>query len=171
MWHRLARLFKHRWTDDSGRVFNPQALQRLASSVAASETQHGGEIRICIESGLPNGMLLQDLPTAQLTRQRALEQFGLLGVWDTERNNGVLIYLLMAEHAIELIADRGLNQHVAPEAWTAVVQRLGTSLKAGQFEEGLTAAVAEVSALLRQHFAQVPDGDNPNELPDHPVLL
>ena len=171
MWYRLARLFRHRWTDESGRVFKPEALQRLAHSVAASETQHGGEIRICIESGLPNGMLLQDLPTAQLTRQRALEQFGLLQVWDTERNNGVLIYLLLAEHAIELVADRGLNQHVAPEVWAAVVQRLGTALKAGRFEEGLTAAVTEVSDLLAQHFAQAPGGLNPNELPDHPVLL
>jgi uncharacterized membrane protein len=171
MLHKLARLFRHRWADESGRVSPPEAVQRLAHSVAASEVQHLGEIRICIESGLPNGLLLQDQPTPQLTRQRALEQFGLLQVWDTECNNGVLIYLLIAERAIELVADRGVNQHVPPEVWTAIVERLGTALKAGRFEEGLADAVYEVSKLLAQHFPPVAGAVNPNELPDQPVLI
>ena len=169
--HRLSRLVKHRWMDDASHRFTPAAVQALAQQVAASERSHSGEIRICIEAGLPNHYLLRADSTPALTRQRALAQFGKLRVWDTAQNNGVLIYLLLAERAIEVVADRGLNQHVSPEAWQALVQRLSAALAEGQVEQGLTQAVGEVSALLAQHFALAPGAVNPNELPDQPVLV
>jgi uncharacterized membrane protein len=138
--------------------------------VAASEQRHSGEIRICVEAGLPNSYLMRQAPIRTITRQRAIAQFGKLRVWDTAHNNGVLIYLLLAERAIELVADRGLNQHVSPEAWQAMVQRLGATLREGRFEDGLTQALEEVSAVLVEHFEQVPGALRANELPDRPVL-
>ncbi|MES2948243.1 MAG: TPM domain-containing protein [Pseudomonadota bacterium] len=170
MLDRITRLVRHRWMDESTRIIDPAMLQRLAQQVSASEQRHTGEVRICVEAGLPNSYLLRPDPMHTLTRQRALSQFGKLRVWDTEHNNGVLIYLLLAEHSIELVADRGLNRHVAPQAWQEMVQRLGLALHDGRFEEGLTRAVAEVSAVLEQHFPMGAGQSRPNELPDQPSL-
>ena len=94
--------------------------------------------------------------------------FGKLRVWDTEHNNGVLIYLMLAEHAIEIVADRGLNKHVSREQWQAIVDRMRELFRAGRFEDGLNAAIDAVDALLVQHFALAPGQLNPNELPDAP---
>lgn len=171
MFQRIARLFKHRWMDDSHRVIPPATVLRLMQGVAASEARHSGEIRICIEAGLPNSYLLRPDSMADLTRQRALAQFGRLRVWDTAHNNGVLIYLLLAERTIEVVADRGLNPHVSPAQWQAIVQRLGEALRAGRFEDGLSQALGEVSALLAAHFPLQAGEANANELPDHPALL
>lgn len=171
MFQRIARLFKHRWMDDSHRVIAPAAVQRLMQGVAASEARHSGEIRICIEAGLPNSYLLRPDSMADLTRQRALALFGKLRVWDTAHNNGVLIYLLLAERTIEVVADRGLNPHVSPAQWQAIVQRLGDALRTGRFEDGLGQALGEVAALLSIHFPLQAGEANPNELPDQPTLL
>ena len=102
-------------------------------------------------------------------------QFSKLRVWDTEDNNGVLIYVLLAEHAIELVADRGVHRLVPPEEWAAIVARLSNALQSGSFEEGLTQALEEVSAVLVAHFPQAEGGAadtplRPNALPDEPVL-
>jgi len=166
----FRRIFKHRWTDHASRTLPADALQRLQARIAASEALHSGEIRICVEAGLPNGLLLQDVAMATLLRQRALDQFGRLGVWNTEANNGVLIYLCLAERAIELVADRGVDRCVSQQQWAALVQRLGAALKLGQFEAGLLQTVEEVNTLLVQHFAVQPGERNPNELPDAVVL-
>ena len=96
--------------------------------------------------------------------------FGKLRVWDTEHNNGVLIYLLLAEHAIEIVADRGLNSKVDSGEWQRIVERMGRAFHEGRFEDGLTQALEEVSALLVQHFPAAPGQANANELPDEPVL-
>ena len=101
--------------------------------------------------------------------------FSKLRVWDTAHNNGVLIYLMLAEHAIELVADRGVHRLVPPEEWAAIVARLSNALQSGSFEDGLTQALEEVSAVLVAHFPQ-PEGGaadaplRPNALPDEPVL-
>ncbi len=170
MWMQVKRLFRHRWADDAIRTVAPDAVARLGQRVAASERHHSGEIRLCIEAGLPNRYLLAPEGTDVLIRRRALDQFGELRVWDTECNNGVLIYLLLAERAIEVVADRGLNTHVSPAAWRATVHRLGAALQAGHFEQGLTQAIDEVSAVLQAHFALADGSSNPNELPDAPLL-
>ena len=165
----LGRIWRHRWTDEAAvrRVLPADMLERLARRVAASEHRHTGEIRICVEAGLPMSYLWRDAPA----RQRAVMLFGKLRVWDTQHNNGVLIYLLLAEHAIEIVADRGIDAHVDAAEWASMAQRMGAAFREGRFEDGLTQALEEVSALLVAHFPAVPGERNSNELPDAPVLL
>ncbi|MDB5944958.1 MAG: hypothetical protein JWQ13_4524 [Ramlibacter sp.] len=165
---RLRRLLRHRWLDedDTRKAIPPAMVERLMRRVAASEGRHSGEIRICVEASLPSSYIWRDATP----RERALAMFGKLRVWDTGNNNGVLIYLLLAEHAIEIVADRGLSSRVPPAEWTAMVQRMGDAFRQGRFEEGLTQALEEVSALLVRHFPAAAGTVNPNELPDEPVL-
>jgi uncharacterized membrane protein len=162
--NRWLRILKHRWTDetDAARALGPDALQRLEQRVAASERRHSGEIRLCVEAGLP----LSYLWRGATARQRAVTLFGKLRVWDTEANNGVLIYLLLAEHAIEVVADRGLARAVPPETWQQLVAGMREAFRAGRFEAGLAEAVDRVDALLVVHFPLAEGQANPNELPD-----
>jgi len=171
---KLRRLLRHRWVDDRDlrRTLPPAALARIEASVAASERRHSGEIRVCVEAGLPLSYLWRNASA----RDRAVALFGKLRVWDTAHNNGVLIYLLLAERAIEVVADRGLNTHVSPAQWQAIVSGLGEALGQGRPEAGLLAAVAAVDGLLARHFALDAtaaggSATNPNELPDAPLLL
>ncbi len=167
---RLLRLLQHRrWDErDARRVLPPAALERIGALVAASERRHDGEIRVCVEAGLPLSYLWRGLSA----RDRAVMLFGKLRVWDTEQNNGVLIYLLLAEHAIEFVADRGLNRHVGDAQWQSLLAPMRQAFRAGRFEQGLGEAVAEIDRLLEQHFAAPADRvQKPNELPDAPVLL
>jgi len=166
--NRWLRILKHRWLDeaDAKRALGPGALQRLQARVAASERLHSGEIRLCIEAGLP----LSYLWRRASARERALAMFGKLRVWDTEHNNGVLIYLLLAEHAIEIVADRGLNRHVDSARWHELTRSMAQAFKSAEYEAGLNAAVDAVGSLLGQHFAVAPYVANPNELPDAPVV-
>jgi uncharacterized membrane protein len=165
---RLLRIARHRWRDegDVHRALGPQALARIGQRVAESEKRHTGEIRVCVEAGLP----LSYLWRGATARERAITLFGKLRVWDTEQNNGVLIYLLLAERRIEIVADRGLNRHVSPAQWQALVAGMADAFHAGRFEEGLHAAVDAVGGLLRQHFALAAGQPDTNELPDEPVV-
>src|SRR5439155_16722377 len=108
--------------------------QRLAQRVAASEQRHSGEIRIYAEARLPSSYIVRDATP----RERALAMYGKLRLWDTEHNNGVLIYLLLAERAIEIVADRGLAQRMDPQEWQRIVRRMGSAFREGRFEDGLT---------------------------------
>ncbi|MEP6722639.1 MAG: TPM domain-containing protein [Variovorax sp.] len=165
----LGRIWRHRWIDEAQvrRVLPADMLERLTRRVAASEHRHTGEIRICVEAGLPMSYLWRDAPA----RQRAIMLFGKLRVWDTAQNNGVLVYLLLAEHAIEIVADRGIDAHVDATEWAAMTRRMGAAFHEGRFEDGLTQALEEVSALLVAHFPTAEGADNRNELPDAPVIL
>jgi uncharacterized membrane protein len=168
-WTSLTRSLKHLWldADDTRRAIPPDMLARLQRRVAASEQRHSGEIRICVEAGLP----LSYLWRGASARERAITMFGKLRVWDTEHNNGVLIYLLLADHAIEIVADRGLARHVGTDQWQAMVVRMAEAFREQRYEDGLTQALEETSALLMTHFAVADTGkSNPNELPDSPVL-
>jgi uncharacterized membrane protein len=165
---RLTRIFKHRLHDhtDIARAINAAALARLQARVAASEQHHSGEIRLCVEAGLP----LSYLWRRATVRQRAVTLFGKLRVWDTEHNNGVLIYLLLAEHVIEVVADRGVARAVPQAHWQAVVEGMRQAFRQGRFEEGLAEGLAQaidaVDAVLVQHFPLAAGQANPNELPD-----
>jgi uncharacterized membrane protein len=161
---RWARILRHRWLDetDTARALGAAALARLESRVAGSERQHGGEIRLCVEAGLP----LSYLWRGATARQRAVTLFGKLRVWDTEQNNGVLIYLLLAEHAIEIVADRGLERHVSRPQWDKLLAAMSDAFRGGRFEEGLMQAIDAVDALLARHFPLAAGQVNPNELPD-----
>ena len=166
--NKLLRILKHRWLDerDSERTFGPEALARIEARVHASEAAHSGEIRLCVEAGLPLSYLWKKLGA----RDRAVMLFGKLRVWDTEANNGVLIYLLLAEHAIEIVADRGLARHVPAEQWQSIVAGMREAFRAGRYEEGLNAAIDAVDAALLRHFPIADGASNPNELPNAPYL-
>lgn len=166
--NRWLRIFKHRWLDetDTARALGDAALARLEERVAASERRHSGEIRVSVEAGLP----LSYLWRGAAPRQRAIALFGKLRVWDTEANNGVLIYLLLAEHAIEIVADRGLARHVPQAHWDALVGGMREAFRAGRFEAGLAQAVDAVDAMLVRHFPLAEGQHNPNELPDRAHL-
>ena len=166
--NRFTRLLKHRLWDerDAKRALPAAALARIETSVAASETGHSGQIRVSIEAGLPLSYLRKGLQA----RDRAITLFGKLRIWDTERNNGVLIYLLLAEHAIEIVADRGINARVSAAQWQALIAPMRLAFAAGQFEVGLLQTIAALDGLLRQHFALEAGEVNPNELPNRPDL-
>jgi uncharacterized membrane protein len=167
----LGRWMRHLWLDlgDVRRVVPDDMAQRLARRIAASEGRHTGEVRVCVEGSLAAGEVWQACSTQALSllvRGRAMGWFARLGIWDTEHNNGVLIYLLLAERAIEIVADRALTQRVTPAEWQAMIARLSERLRAGEMEDGLTQALAEVSALLVAHFPAPPNWRRANELPD-----
>jgi uncharacterized membrane protein len=168
MAHWIARLVRHRLVDetDARRLLGPDALARIEARVAASEKQHSGEIRVVVEAGLP----LSYLRRGATPRERAVALFGKLGVWDTERNNGVLIYLLLAERAIEIVADRGLNRLVPATEWAEIAASMQSAFQARDFEGGLLRAVEAVDGLLLRHFAAQPGEVDVNELPDAPLF-
>ncbi|MES2415691.1 MAG: TPM domain-containing protein [Pseudomonadota bacterium] len=176
--NKLRRMLKHLWLDasDARRAIPPDMLKRLAQRTAASESRHCGQIRICVEASLPMSYLWRlgkNTSIGQLVHQRAVMLFGKLRVWDTEHNNGVLIYLQLAERSIEIIADRGLNRHVSQTEWQAMTARMGAAFAGGRFEDGLTQALEEVSAVLVENF---PAAEGPGSahqadgLPDEPLL-
>jgi uncharacterized membrane protein len=160
---------KHLWLDaaDARRAIGAEGLKRLEQAVQASEARHLGELRLCVEGGLS----LPALWRRQTARQRAVEVFSHCRVWDTEHNNGVLIYVLLAERRLEILADRGLHGKVPASVWQDMAERLSQALHAGDVEAGLTRATAEVGALLKAHFPATARQRNPNELPDAVVLL
>lgn len=145
----------------------PAARTRLEAAVRASEALHLGEVRLCIEAGLPWAALR----LGQDARQRAIDLFGLLRVWDTPHNNGVLIYLLLADRRIEVLADRGLHTLADPELWPRLTQALAHALQQGQPEAGLMAALQQVTALLQQHHPKDQGTPRPNALSDAVILL
>jgi len=171
----FKRVLKHLWLDasDARRAIPPDMLQRLATRVGASESRHSGQIRICVEAALPMSYLWRlgaNTTIKHLLHQRAVMLFGKLRVWDTEHNNGVLIYLQLAERGIEIVADRGLSRQVPPAEWRAMTQRMGAAFREGKFEDGLTQALEEVSALLVEHFPVTAGEPQRNELPNEPVV-
>ncbi|MGE5865250.1 MAG: TPM domain-containing protein [Rhizobacter sp.] len=167
--NRFTRALRHLWFDagDARRLIGHDGLQRLQQRIVDSERLHSGEIRICVEGGLPMSYLRRGASA----RERAVMLFGKLRVWDTEHNNGVLIYLLVAEHRIEIVADRGLSARVPASHWAQVASRMAEAFRAGRFTEGLETAVDAVHAELVQHFGVPEHAVNANELPDVVVLL
>ena len=165
--NRFVRILKHRWTDerDLARALDAPTLARIEARVAASERRHSGEIRVCAEAGLP----LSYLWRGATARERAVTMFGKLRVWDTEHNNGVLIYLLLADRDVEIVADRGIDARVGAAGWEKVCVAMEKDFRAGLFEHGVIEGIQEVSRLLAQHFPRGPGGRN--ELPDAPVVL
>ena len=148
-------------------VLPADAQQRLSLRVSDSERLHCGEIRLCIEAAMPPSYTERNAPP----RERALSLFGKLRVWDTEANNGVLIYLLLAERAIEVVADRGVARLVEADHWQSIVADMQVEFRQRHFEAGLLKAVDAVDTLLMRHFALPERTDNPDELPNRPQLL
>ncbi|MFC5301047.1 TPM domain-containing protein [Azospira restricta] len=147
------------------RAFPPATLAALEAAIAASERQHTGELRFVVEAALPP----QHLLAGRSARERAIELFAQLRVWDTEANSGVLIYVQLLDRKVEIVADRGIDARVGQAFWEAVCGRVQAAFHAGRFEAGALAAIGEITAALAAHFP--PAAANPNELPDRPLLL
>ena len=159
------RLLKHLLTPhwSALRVFPSGTLSQIQSAIKASERQHDGELRFAVEAGLPFDFL------RTTTRKRAEALFGQLGVWDTEHNSGVLVYVQLVDRRIEIVADRGISAKVEPAEWHSICRRMEESFKKGDFLNGSLEAIEAITRHLARHFP--PRGRNPNELPDRPVVL
>ena len=162
----LIRILKHRWMDetDALRALGADELRRIEERVTASESSHTGELRVCVETGLPLSFLWRGASA----RERAIAMFGKLRVWDNEHNNDVLIYLLLAERRIEIVADRGITQQVPAATWQQISDAMGAAFKEGDHARGLLDVVDRIGALLAQHFPADASQVNPNELPGRP---
>src|SRR3979490_1828256 len=159
--------FGHPFTDPSAvrRAFPPVAMRSIERAIGEEERRHAGQLRFAVEASLPLGELLRGVQS----RERAVEWFGRVGVWDTEHNAGVLIYLLLADRRVEIVADRGIHSKVGSAAWEAICGEMQREFARGQFERGVVIGVRAISDLLAAHFP--PSGDGRNELPDKPVVL
>ncbi len=164
----VKRWFRHLFypTARVHQLFPRTAMQAIAEAVHAAESQHGGEIRVALESALDWPQLWHGVSP----RQRAIELFSLLHVWDTEHNDGVLISLLLAEHAVEIVADRGIAALVPAAQWEALCRTMEQRLRQGQHLDAVLAGVAGVSALLKAHAAAIP-ANKRNELSNWPVVV
>ncbi|MGH8670817.1 MAG: TPM domain-containing protein [Burkholderiales bacterium] len=163
----VGRVMRHfvcgPWT--LGRVLPAPVLRAIETAIARSEQSHGGEIRFAVETALDTRSLLRGTSA----RQRAIDVFSELRVWDTEHNNGVLIYLLLADHHVEIVADRGISQNVGSADWERVCRQIEDHLKQGRFERGLTAGIEAVGTLLARYY---PRGNaDKNELTDRPEVI
>lgn len=163
---RLRRLFRHlllpRWW--VLRAFDRQTLGAIEKAVAGSEQHHRGELRFVVEGLLPLGYLLRDISA----RQRAVELFSQLRIWDTEENSGILIYVQLADRRVEILADRGIAAKVPQAAWDEICRGMERAFKTGAYRSGAQDAIARAGRLLIEHF---PAAANPNELPDRPLVL
>ncbi|NIO39172.1 MAG: hypothetical protein GTO41_02610 [Burkholderiales bacterium] len=163
----LARIAKHLWIPDwwAHRVFPNQVLDRVQAAVRASERLHRGELCFVIEGDLELMALLEGVTP----RRRAEYLFSQLRVWDTEENSGVLIYVQLIDHHIEIIADRGISAKVDQSEWDSICTAMQSALHGGNYEEGSLAAINAITALLQRYFPA--DEENPDELPNRPVRL
>jgi uncharacterized membrane protein len=150
-----------------GLAFPGSALAAVERAIDASEREHSGEIRFAIEAALEPG----EVSAGKTPRQRALEVFAMLGVWDTEANNGVLIYLLFADRDVEIVADRGFNGKVSTAEWSTICDAMERALHAGRFETAAVEGVRAAGALLARHFPPLPGGRDEDELPNRPAVL
>jgi uncharacterized membrane protein len=162
------RLLKHLFTDSWAvrRAFPPAAMQAIERVIADEETRHEGELRFAVEASLSAAEILRGVGS----RERAIGWFGHLNVWDTEQNCGVLIYLLLADHRVEIVADRGIHSKIGTAAWEAICGEMQQEFARGQFERGVVIGLRAVSDLLAAHYP-ASGGMNPNELPDKPAVL
>jgi uncharacterized membrane protein len=140
-------------------------MHAIERAIRDSEATHSGQIRFAVEAALDIGPLLRN----QSARGRAIDVFSFLRVWDTQHNNGVLVYLLLADRDVEIVADRGISRHVAAEDWERICHDMEAAFRAGRFEDGVVGGIRAVSAHLSRHHPGT--GARPNELPDAPVVL
>lgn len=165
--HGLIRFLKHllagRW--QVARYFPPSAMRHIEQAIRDGERMHRGELRFAVEAGLE----WQELLRGVTARSRAVEVFSQLRVWDTEHNSGVLIYLLLTERWVEIVADRGIHARVGEQGWAEICRAMEKRFRTGAFEQGVIEGIGAISALLNQHFPA--PGANPDELPNAPAVL
>jgi uncharacterized membrane protein len=163
----LKRIGKHLLGNRSRvrKAFPPQALAAIERAIKASEASHAGQIRFVVEGALDGAPLFRD----QSARARAIDVFAQLRIWDTVHNNGVLIYLLLADRDVEIVVDRGIDVKVGTAGWEKICQMMEVEFRAGHFERGVIAGIDAVTQHLAEHFPR--EGRGVNELPDKPVVL
>jgi uncharacterized membrane protein YgcG len=147
------------------RAFPDGTMDAIARAIAAGEKRHRGEVCFVVEAELSTAQLWRGLSA----RDRAREVFAAQGVWNTEENNGVLVYLLLADHRVEIIADRGIDARVDAKEWQAVVDDMDAHLRAGRYEQGALAGVNGVDELLTRHFPDT--GEGRNQIADRPIMM
>ena len=165
--HPLQRFLRH-FTSHPWQVrrhFSTASLQHIEQTITASEHLHAGEIRVVIESGLPLPAIISGVSP----RQRAIQLFGQLNIWDTEHNNGVLIYLMLADRDVEIVADRGIHQHVREHGWQEICHQMEGMFRSGQFEQGVTHGITAIGQHLADYFP--PEASPRNELSNHVLGL
>ncbi|MFL6672614.1 MAG: TPM domain-containing protein [Massilia sp.] len=165
--HRIRRAVRH-WRSssaDARRAFPPETLSAIGAAIATGEKTHRGEVRLIVERAMPSEAIWAGISN----RQRALALFADHGVWDTEENCGVLIYVNLAEHKVDIVADRGIARKIDDATWQAICRTMTDAFAQGRFHDGTLAAIEQVNQLLRTHFPA--DGPRPNQLPDHPIML
>lgn len=161
---RMTRhLLQHHWR--AKRLFPPRVLARIEQAIGTGETTHTGQVRFVVEGALDGRPLFGN----QSARDRAIDVFSHLRIWDTAHNNGVLIYLLLADRDVEIIADRGIDAKVGAAGWEAICRAMEAEFASGRFERGVIAGVEAVSRELATHFPS--HGSHANELPDAPVVI
>lgn len=165
---RLRRLLRHLTTTRHAlrRAFPPRTLAAIERAVRAAEQGHTGEIRFAVEDALSLVSVLR----GETVRMRAIELFARLHVWDTEGNNGVLVYVQLADRAVEIVADRGVTCRVAASEWTAICRELEAAFGQGEFERGSVDCIARIGALLRTHCPAAEPDANIDELSDRPYI-
>jgi uncharacterized membrane protein len=166
----IGRLIRHATaTHWRTRMLFPTAtLDAIEQAIKRAELTHAGEIRFAIETALTPKHILNDVAP----RAHALEVFAQLRVWDTEANNGVLIYVQLADRNVEIVADRGFQGRVSPAEWEAVCRLMEEHFRAGRFQVGAIAGVDAIGNLLARHFPQtLSKAPHANQLPDRPTLL
>ena len=156
-------LVQHHWR--AKQVFTPNVLDRIEQAIKQSETTHSGQVRFVVEGALDGRPLFRNQPA----RERALDVFSHLRIWDTAHNNGVLIYLLLADRDVEIIADRAIHAKVGTAGWEKICRDMEADFRTGRFEHGVIKGIEAVSRELAKHFP--PRGPHPNELPDKPVVM
>jgi uncharacterized membrane protein YgcG len=156
-------LLAHNWR--VRRIFTPEVLATIERTIQDGEATHSGQVRFVVEGALDGKPLFRDQPA----RERALDIFSKLRIWDTAHNNGVLIYLLFADHKVEIIADRGIDSKVGHAGWETICKAMETDFKAGNFAGGVVRGIEAVSRQLAAHFPKHRGGTN--ELPDAPVVM
>src|SRR5579871_5763190 len=157
-------LIEHHWR--ARRVFPPQALAMIEQAIRAGEATHSGQIRFVVEGALDGRPLF----SGQSARERALDIFSHLRIWDTAHNNGVLIYLLLADRKVEIVADRGIDAKVGAAGWQTICSAMEADFRVGNFADGVIKGIAAVSQQLAACFPRHSAG-GPNELPDAPVVM
>ncbi len=161
------RLLRHLFARSAQALFPPESMARIAAAIDAGERRHAGEVCFAVESALPVAAVLRNVPA----RARAERAFERMRVWDTHANNGVLLYLLLADHRIEVVADRGLHSRVSAEQWRGVCQLMEERLRAGDATDAVVRGIEAVSDLLAEHFPQASNAVGEDELPNQPRFL
>lgn len=163
----FGRIVRHLFTSDWSvkRTFPKAALIAIEETIRAAEQTHRGQIRFVVEHSLDPAQLWR----GETARERALDVFSQLRIWDTEHNNGVLIYLLLADRDVEIVADRGVHAKVGADAWEGICRIMEAAFRQGDFQGGVVRGIRAVGEHLQRHYPA--QGAQPNELPDRPVLL